>query len=100
MKRILIILLMISANLTALAHKDMGRISGSIQDVNDKGVQSATVSLLSVIDSSLVKVALTNNKGEFEFVSIREGRYLLSVSAVGFDRVFSQQFEISLTSPV
>src|SRR5215217_219674 len=71
------------------------RISGSISDEQGKGLPSATVSLLKGKDSALVKVALTDKEGKYEFINIKEGKYLLSISSVGFKKSFSAPFDLA-----
>ena len=68
------------------------RIHGVVTDEAGKGLPSATVSLLKEADSVLVKVALSERSGAFEFVGIRDGKYLVSVSNVGHTKVYSKPF--------
>lgn len=70
------------------------KISGTVTDSENKPVSSATVSLLRAKDSSLVKLAVSGKTGGYEFVSIKEGRYLLSATSVGFGKAYSQQFDL------
>lgn len=70
------------------------KVSGTVTDAESKPVSSATVSLLRAKDSSLVKLAVSGRSGAYEFLSIKEGRYLLSASSVGFGKAYSQQFEV------
>jgi iron complex outermembrane receptor protein len=67
-------------------------ISGSIQDEQGKHIASATISLLQQKDSSLVKLAVSNENGQYEFVNIKPGRYLLSVVLVGYGKKWSAPF--------
>src|SRR5215203_3222437 len=69
-----------------------GNIRGTVKDEEGKSMQSATVSLLRALDSSLVKAALSDKNGNYEFISIKEGNYLLSYSSVGFEKKFSKLF--------
>jgi outer membrane receptor protein involved in Fe transport len=69
-----------------------GKIQGSVKDETGKGLTSATVSLLRAGDSVLLKMAVSETSGSFEFSNIREGSYLLSVSTVGFDKAFTKTF--------
>jgi len=77
----------------------IGKISGNITDESQKPLQSATVSLLRAKDSSLVKIAITNKEGKYEFENINEGNFLLSFSSVGFQKKFGQSLEISPANP-
>jgi hypothetical protein len=73
----------------------IGKISGIVTDDAQKPIQSVTVSLLRAKDSSLVKIAVTNKEGKYEFENIVEGKFLLSASSIGFRKRFGQSFEIS-----
>lgn len=67
-------------------------IHGTVKDEAGKSLSAATVSLLKSTDSSLVKVAVSDAAGSYEFVGIKEGQYLVSVSSVGFGKSISQSF--------
>jgi outer membrane receptor protein involved in Fe transport len=75
-------------------------ISGTVKDNANKPIQSVTVSLLNSVDSSLVKTDVTDNKGNFDINSSKEGRFLLSYSMVGFDQQYSEVFEKKVGQPV
>src|SRR6185503_5817299 len=83
--------------LSALSYSQIntGIISGVITDESQKPLQAVSVSLLRAKDSSLVKVAVTDKEGKYEFDKIKDGKYLVSVSSVGFQKRFGQSFEIS-----
>ena len=46
-------------------------------------------------DSSVAKLAVTNKSGEYQFKNIKDGRYLTSVSYVGYSISYSPVFEVS-----
>src|SRR6187455_1763618 len=89
----LIISLLLSA--AVFSQSKIGKISGIITDESQKPVQSASVSLLRAKDSSLVKIAVTNKEGKYEFENLEEGKFLLGVSSVGFQKKFGQSLEIT-----
>lgn len=70
-------------------------IQGAVKDEGGKGLSSATVSLLNAQDSALVKVALSEPSGAFAFNGIKDGTYFLSVTNVGYTKVFSKTFTLS-----
>jgi outer membrane receptor protein involved in Fe transport len=72
-----------------------GKVTGSVKDASMKGIHSATVSLLKAKDSSVTKFVATGKDGEYEFLSIADGKYFVSVSSVGYAKVASAPFEIS-----
>lgn len=76
----------------------IGKVSGVIKDQNDVTIEAATVTLLRIQDSAIVKIAVSNKKGQYEFENIRAGNYLVSVSAVGYSVLRTNPFEISETS--
>ena len=75
-----------------------GKITGSVKDASMKGIHSATVSLLKAKDSSVTKFVATGKDGEYEFFSIADGKYFVSVSSVGYAKVASAPFEVSSSS--
>ncbi|MBL7740204.1 MAG: TonB-dependent receptor [Chitinophagaceae bacterium] len=72
-----------------------GRITGAVKDVAEKAVESATVSLLRSKDSSLVKISLSDKKGDFEFEKIADGKYLVAITAAGLTKAYGHSFEVS-----
>jgi len=71
------------------------QISGTVK--NDQGISlnASTVSLLKATDSSVVKLAVTKNDGQFVFSEINEGSYRISITHVGYGRLFSEIFQFS-----
>jgi outer membrane receptor protein involved in Fe transport len=76
-----------------------GKIIGSIKDGPQKNLQSATISLLRAKDSSTIKFTVTNKDGSYEFADINEGKYLVSVTLVGYEKSFTPVFEITAANP-
>src|SRR5688572_29662531 len=75
--------------------QNAGKISGSISSKTAKAAEGATVSLLRSKDSVMVKLSAANKEGQFTFEKIRDGKYLISVTAVGHRKSFSKAFEIT-----
>lgn len=71
------------------------KISGFINDEQGKAIAASSVSLLKAKDSSLVKTAVSDKSGLFQFPDIKGGSYLLSVTSVGYARRFSPVFEVN-----
>jgi len=71
------------------------KISGIISDENRNMVESASVSLLHARDSSLVKTVTSDKSGKYRFNGVADGKYLLSVTAVGHSISYSRAFEVS-----
>ncbi|RYY38535.1 MAG: TonB-dependent receptor [Chitinophagaceae bacterium] len=88
--------LLASTAIVASVHAQGGsKVAGTVKEADGKPLPSATVSLLNAKDSSLAKLAITDNNGQYEFAGIKDGRYLISVTSVGFGRAFSAPFEAS-----
>lgn len=81
------------------AQAKKGKINGSIKDGSQKNIETATITLLKAIDSSSVKFAVANKNGDYEFVNISEGKYIVAVISIGYEKVFSTAFEITEAKP-
>ncbi|MDI9869359.1 outer membrane beta-barrel family protein [Flectobacillus roseus] len=72
-----------------------GKISGSVSDNQHKIVEFPTATLLKAKDSTLVKGALGDANGHFEFESVNAGEYLVSVTQMGYKKFFTPKIIIS-----
>ena len=95
MKQIFTLLSCLMITLISQAQTKTGKISGSIIDGNTRTVEAATISLLKAKDSSVVKFSVAGKDGKYQFENIGEGRYLVSVTAVGHKKAFSEAFELT-----
>jgi len=77
MKTIYLLLIAVFIGTSAMANAKQGSVTGKIIDEQQKPVDYVTVGLFKVSDSSLVKTALTNADGKFEFVNINIGSYYI-----------------------
>jgi len=75
-------------------HAQSSKIFGSISDDQGKALVSGTVSLLKAKDSSLVKTSLSDKTGQYQFINIKDGNYLVAASSVGYLKKSSQAFEV------
>ena len=66
-----------------------GRIVGTVTAGNQQPLESATVTLQKAADSSVVKSGVSDQAGTFEFENIPLGKYLVLVSAVGYEPSYS-----------
>lgn len=66
------------------AQNQQKTISGTVKDNQNETIIGATVTLLKVADSSLVKKGITNNDGQFQFSNLLKDNYLVTISSVGF----------------
>ena len=76
-----------------------GKISGIIKDANDNPIDGVTVSLLKRSDSSQIKIAFSDKSGQFKLENIGFGKYILSVTHIGYATWFSQPLEITASKP-
>lgn len=97
MKHILILLTLIGIAFFGLAQGRNSKIAGSVIDGNQKTVESATIALVRAKDSSTVKFTAADKTGKFSFENIPDGKYLVTITAVGHQKGFSETFEISAT---
>ncbi len=78
-----------------------GSITGSITDGGDqKIIDAATVSLFKAKDSSLVKVNLTDKKGNFSFDHLAFGNYYLLATSTGHLKTYSGLLQVNNSVPV
>ena len=72
-----------------------GKVNGTVVDGSTKIIESATITLLRSKDSSVAKMSVADKAGKFVFEGIADGKYLVSISAVGHQKGFSETFEIN-----
>ena len=79
--------------------QNSGKITGSIQSSseNKPELAAATIILLKAKDSTAVKYAIASKDGSFTFENIKNGKYLVGVTATGYRKGYSQNFEITST---
>jgi hypothetical protein len=75
------------------------KVTGQLTDAQGKPMEFATVSLLNVTDSSLIKGTLTTDTGTYIFDHIAAGTYIIKATAVGYVKTFSAPFNV-LTNDV
>ncbi len=77
-----------------------GKVSGTVIDGSIKTIESATITLLRATDSSVVKMSVADKTGKYEFDGVPEGQYLVSITAVGHNKGFSEPFAITSANSV
>jgi outer membrane receptor protein involved in Fe transport len=84
MRHILLLIGIFSISLTAAAQKN-GSVKGTLIDtISKQPVASATLTLLSRKDSSLVSFTMTDSKGAFQITGIGNGDYRLLITHVNY----------------
>ncbi|PWT96650.1 MAG: TonB-dependent receptor [Bacteroidetes bacterium] len=72
-----------------------GKITGTVKMDGDKSVSAASVELLKAVDSGLVKATASDNNGNFQFDNLNAEKYLLRITAVGFNEYISNPIDIN-----
>ena len=99
---LLLLLIHCFTSLPTFAQTDTGKITGTVITENQKALEAATITLLQEKDSAVVKMSVSDQAGIFEFNNIPFGKYIVMVSAVGYQTIhlpahlFTNQFNISL----
>ena len=70
-------------------------IYGTVTAADGKPFHSATIHLLKAIDSSLIKMSVSDEQGRFAFDHSAEGKYLVLVTATGHTKTYSSEFELN-----
>lgn len=63
-------------------------INGKVEDNKNKPVPYVNVLLLAMGDSSLVKGAVSDERGNYSIPNIKAGTYLLAASMVGYEKAY------------
>jgi hypothetical protein len=69
-------------------------VMGAVTDEQKKPLDYATVALFNQADSSLVKSAITDASGKFQFLQIKPGNYYVKSSLMGYSTSKSSLFKI------
>lgn len=80
--------------LNAFSQSKKGSISGTVVDGNEKTIESATINLLRVKDSSVAKLSVADKAGKYEFDNVIRGKYFVSITAVGHQAGYSEVLEM------
>lgn len=75
--------------------ENRGEISGKIVSNDGTPGAFATVTLLRASDSALVKGAISDEDGKYQFIHVPYGKYLIAVSVIGMDKAYSSAFSLN-----
>ncbi len=101
MRKILTLLTITLTLMSYVSHAQTNsKITGTIVDGSQKIVESSTITLLRAKDSSVAKMSVAGKDGKFAFEDVMKGQYLVSVSAVGHQKAFTNVFEVNEQTPV
>ena len=99
MKKIFLLVTIISLVTSSSAQKIAGTVKGILQEAtNAQPLPDATVSVMAAKDSSLISFTLTSNSGYFEVKKIDKGDYYLVVSYQGLETL-KKSFPITAEKP-
>src|ERR1700712_3862810 len=100
--RILLLLFLILAFAKVITAQTIntGKITAILKNEKQQALENATVQLIKSKDSSLVKVAITDNQGVAEFEHVIPGSYLLKATMVNHATRYSALINISPNEPV
>lgn len=69
-------------------------VRGGIKDEAQKPLAGITVSLYKASDTSLVKAAISDVAGTYVFENVKDGSYLVGISAAGYQTSFSGLIQV------
>ena len=93
-------LLLLAGSIQLLAQNKNGKITGSVLDAANKPLASATVSLLKLEKSQLVKTAISDKDGKYEFINLADGQYIIQVSSAGLEKKTSGTITIDAANTI
>lgn len=94
MKYIVLLFLFVLVTAFSFAQSGKGFVKADILDLNNEPLPFASVAILNLADSSLVKWASSNDNGVVYFNNIAEGNYVLSISYVGYKKKYSNNVSV------
>jgi len=86
---------LLAISLASHSQEKGAKINGTVIDGSQKIIESSTITLLRAKDSSVAKIGVADKNGTFQFEKIAEGKYFVSVSAVGHQKGYSEIFEVT-----
>lgn len=85
----LLMLLMILFSPVAFAQQSGVNVTGSVvEQGSDTPIEQATVRLLNVKDSAMVRGVVSARNGSFNLKNVKKGSYLLHVTFIGYDPLY------------
>ena len=85
----LLMLLMILFSPMAFAQQSGVNVTGSVvEQGSDTPIEQATVRLLNVKDSAMVRGVVSSRNGSFTLKNVKKGSYLLHITFIGYDPLY------------
>lgn len=96
MKTVLWILLNITLSAAAATAQipTTGKVSGQVNGAASKPLEFSTLMLIKATDSSLVKGAVSDASGLYEFDAVGTGNYRVAAQQLGYTKMYSEPFVI------
>ena len=86
-KRILFITAILFLSIQVFSQGNSFRVTGTVLDRSSKkSIEFATVQLLNIADSAVIKTTVTDQKGKFTLDKITAGNYIVSCSFIGYEK--------------
>lgn len=76
-----------------------GTVRGQVADGSGKGLEFVTMMLVKATDSTLVKGAVSDVAGKYEFDNIGAGQYRVLAQQLGFRKTYSEPFALDQNKP-
>jgi hypothetical protein len=89
-----LLLFVFYADVCGFQIEDTGSITGSLKTRSGDPIPFATVRLLSAIDSTLVKGAVADSAGRFDFQGVRFGKYIIGLTSISSKTFFSTVIDL------
>src|SRR5579864_6901143 len=92
---VVFVILWFACSEIARAQSASGGVNGTITDRSDAGISGATVRLTNV-GTKITNQTKTNSSGNFVFINVMPGAYVLDVEKSGFKAAHVSQFDIDV----
>ena len=79
--RTLWMITLLSISISGFSQLKNGKVNGTVIDGSSRIVESATITLHRLADSSVAKMSVANKSGNFIFETVQEGKYFVSITA-------------------
>ncbi|MDB5242274.1 MAG: TonB-dependent receptor, partial [Spirosoma sp.] len=76
-----------------------GTVSGHVSSAASKPLEFSTMMLLKAADSTLVKGAISDAAGKYQFESVGAGRYVVMAQQMGYRKTYSVPFAVDDAHP-
>ncbi|HUS02594.1 MAG TPA: carboxypeptidase-like regulatory domain-containing protein [Chitinophagaceae bacterium] len=87
-KKVYFFILLCPLSFFASAQSSGTLLTGIISDARSKSpLEFATIQLLKVPDSSVIKTTVTDRKGKFSIESVNRGSYVLICTFIGYEKI-------------